>query len=81
MHRRVNVTLPEGTLTLIDRMVPRGNRSRLIAEAIKYYVEHVGRAQLKKRLKEGAIRRAARDRGIAREWLLVDEEIWQRGTR
>ena len=81
MYRRINVTLPEETVTLIDRMVPKGDRSQLIAEAIRYYVEHVGRAQLRKRLKEGALRRAARDRGMAGEWFFVDEEIWQRSTR
>ena len=80
MHRRINVTLPEDTVTLIDRMVPKDDRSQLIAEAIKYYVEHVGRAKLRKRLKEGALRRAERDLGIADDWLFIDQEIWQRNT-
>ena len=79
MHRRINITLPEETVSVINRLAPKGDRSHLIAEAVRYYIEHVGRAKLRKRLKEGALRRAGRDHAIANEWLVVDEEIWQRG--
>ena len=60
MHRRINITLPEATVRLIDRVAPKGDRSRLIAEAVSHYVESIGRVQLRKRLKEGAIRRTER---------------------
>jgi CopG family transcriptional regulator/antitoxin EndoAI len=76
MHRRINVTLPERTVNLVDRLASKGDRSRFIAEAIVHYVESTGRAQLRKRLKEGALRRADRDRRIATEWFLLDEEAW-----
>ncbi len=68
MHRRVNITLPEETIRLIDRAADRGNRSRLIDEAVRYFVRGRSRMQLKKLLKEGAQRYAARDRAIAFAW-------------
>ncbi len=81
MHRRINITLPEETVRLIDRVAPKGDRSRLIAEAVTHYVESTGRAKLRKQLKEGAIRRAARDRQVATDWFALDDEAWQRTGR
>jgi CopG family transcriptional regulator / antitoxin EndoAI len=76
MRRRINVMLPEETVRLIDRVSEKGNRSRLIDEAIKRYVAEIGRAKLRKLLKEGALRRAERDRRLAEEWFLLEEEAW-----
>jgi CopG family transcriptional regulator/antitoxin EndoAI len=81
MHRRLNITLPEETIRLLDRVVRRGDRSRLIADAVEQYVEAMGRERLRKLLKEGALRRAARDREIAAEWFRQDEEAWRGGRR
>ncbi len=77
MHRRVNVTLPEETIQLLDRVAEKGDRSRLIAEAVKHYIQSTGRAALRKRLKQGAIRRADRDLHLAEEWFKLEEEAWQ----
>jgi len=77
MHRRINVTLPEETVKLIDRVSAKGDRSRLIDHAVKQYITEIGRANLRKKLKEGALRRASRDRAIAEEWsLLEDAAAW-----
>ncbi len=81
MHRRVNITLPEETVDLLERVAKKGDRSRLIAEAVQRYVEEVGRANLRKLLKEGALRHAERDRDIAEEWFTIEEETWQRRGR
>ena len=81
MHKRVNVTLPEETIRLIDRSADHGNRSRFIDEAVRYFVRGRSRMQLRKLLKEGAQRYAARDRAIAEEWFHVDEEAWQKRGR
>ena len=81
MHRRLNITLPEETVRLIDRVAAKGNRSRLIAEAIAHYVRATGRTRLRRRLREGAIRRAQRDVRLAREWFSFDEEAWQNRER
>lgn len=78
MHRRINITLPDETVRLIDHVAPKGDRSRLIAEAITHYVRARGRAQLRKQLREGAIRRAERDLRLAQEWFSLDEEAWRR---
>jgi CopG family transcriptional regulator/antitoxin EndoAI len=77
MHRRINISLPEETLALIDRVVKLGDRSRFIDEAVKHYVQEVGRSKLRKQLQEGALRRAKRDLTLAEEWFGLDEEVWQ----
>ena len=79
MHRRLNITLPEDTVRLIERVAPKGDRSHFIAEAIRFYVSETGRANLKKRLREGAFRRAERDRKLSQEWFFIEEETWRRG--
>lgn len=81
MHRRINITLPEATVRLLDRVAPKGDRSRLIAEAVSHYVESTGRAQLRKQLKEGAIRRSERDRRLTEDWFALDEEVWQHSAK
>jgi len=60
MHRRINITLPEETPELIDRVAERGDRSRFIDEAVTHYIQEAGRSKLRKQLKEGAITRAPR---------------------
>jgi CopG family transcriptional regulator / antitoxin EndoAI len=77
MHRRINISLPEETLALIDRVAKLGDRSRFIDEAVKHYVQEVGRSKLRKQLQEGALRRARRDLALAEEWFGLDEEVWQ----
>ncbi len=81
VHRRINVTLPEETVKLIDRVSEKGDRSRLIDEAVKSFIKEVGRAHLRKRLKEGYLRRTERDRRLAEEWFLLEEEAWHAKER
>lgn len=78
MHRRVNITLPEGTIRLIDRSASNGNRSRFINEAVRYFVREHGRANLRRLLEEGAARRAERDLAIAGEWFPADDAAWRK---
>ena len=58
VRKRINITLPEETLGFIDRVTARGDRSRFIEEAVHHYIQETGRTNLRKRLKEGASRRA-----------------------
>jgi len=81
MHRRINITLPESTVRLIDRVAGKGERSRLVDEALRHYLAGIGRKNLRKLLKEGALQRAERDRALAEEWFLLEEEAWQKGRR
>ena len=81
MHKRINVTLPEETVKLINQITKKGDRSRFIDQAVKRYVDEVGRENLRKRLKEGAIKRAERDLTLASEWFALDEETWQKSQK
>lgn len=78
IHRRVNVTLPEDTLRLLDRVAEKGERSGFVDRAVRFYVKEIGSANLKKQLRLGAIARAARDLAVAEEWFPIDEGVWQR---
>ncbi len=68
MHKRINITLPEETIRLLNEVSAKGERSGLIDRAIKCYVEEVGKANLRRRLKEGYERRAAGDHDAAEAW-------------
>lgn len=80
MHRRINITLPEETIRLIDRVAKKGDRSFLISEAVQRYVASVGKARLRRLIKEGARRHADRDLKLVEEWCSMDETPW-RGER
>jgi len=81
MHRRLNITLPEETIKLIDQVAEKGDRSRLINEAVQYYIEQKALADLREQLKEGAIRRAERDLKLAEESFYLEEEAWQKNEK
>lgn len=78
MEQRINSTLPQETVSLIDRVTQNGNRSDFIDQAIKFYVKAVGQTRLKQLLKEGAIKHAERDLEMAEEWFSLEEEAWQK---
>ncbi|MEH2280106.1 MAG: ribbon-helix-helix domain-containing protein [Nostoc sp.] len=69
MHHQINITLPDETIELIDQVVEKGDspeetvcdRSRFINEAVQYYIAQKTLANLREKLKEGAIQRAERD--------------------
>ncbi len=65
MNRRLNITLPEKTVRMLDRAVPRGQRSKLIDEAVKRFVKEQGRANPRRQLALGATARSERDRQMA----------------
>ena len=79
VNQRINVSLPEETLRLLDRVAGKGDRCRLIDEAVRYYIDERGRRELRKRLKEGAIRRTPRDLQLSEEWFPLEEEVWSDG--
>ena len=78
MHKRVNVTLPEETIRLMERAAKRGDRSRCIDAAVRYFVRQRGWTQLRRLLGKGAERRAARDLAIAEEWFPVARGSWRK---
>ena len=78
MSVRINVILPDETMRVLDRVALKGNRSRVISEAIMHYVSSRGRSNLAEQLKAGALANAKRDMAIAEEWFPLEEEAWQR---
>jgi metal-responsive CopG/Arc/MetJ family transcriptional regulator len=72
MHVRVNLTLPADTIRLLDRTVRKGDRSRLVNRAVRHYIESLGKAKLRKLLKEGAVQRGGREALLAEEWFGIE---------
>ena len=80
-RKRVNITLPQKTLQLIERVVPKGDRSRFVDEAVHFYVKEAGRENLRALLREGASVHAERDLGLVEEWFPLEQEVWQKNKK
>jgi CopG family transcriptional regulator/antitoxin EndoAI len=78
MSKRVNIMLPDQTIRVLDRVAPKGDRSRFISQAVLHYVQTQSRANLRERLKQGALANAKLNLEIAEEWFPVEQELWQR---
>ena len=77
-QQRINVSLPEETVRLMDRVAKKGSRSRLIDVAIRRYVKSVGKARLKTELEIGYRTLAKSSLKMAEEWFPVDEQAWRK---
>jgi CopG family transcriptional regulator / antitoxin EndoAI len=77
-RRRINIMVSPETIRLLDRVAPKGGRSRLIDQAVKFFVEKRAKANLREELKQEALDYAERDRAIAEEWFSIDEEAWEK---
>jgi len=74
MQRRIDVTLPEQTIRLLDRVSEKGGRSKLIDKAVRLYIKKIGRASLRRRLQEGYLRTAESDLRVLEEWFLIRDK-------
>ena len=81
MSKRLNIVLPDRTVAVLDRLVPKGKRSRFIDRAVLHLVKSEGTANLKERLKAGALANAELNLELAEEWFPVEQEAWQRLER
>ncbi len=81
MNKRLNITLPEQTIRLMDRVVGKGQRSILIDRAVRRYVKEETRANLRKQLAESYQANAAIDLQWADEWFPLEEEAWRHASR
>ena len=72
MVRRLNISLPESTVDLIDRVAGRGRRSALIDRAVLQFIQQESRANIRAQLAAGARHRAARDLQLAAEWFPIE---------
>jgi len=70
--RRLNISLPESTVDLIDRVAGRGRRSALIDRAVLQFIQQESRANIRAQLAAGARHRAARDLQLAAEWFPIE---------
>ncbi|MGD0871546.1 MAG: hypothetical protein ABSB88_18495 [Bryobacteraceae bacterium] len=78
MSKRINIILPEATVAVLDRLAPKGNRSRFIDRAVLRLVKTEGTANLREQLKAGALANAKLNLELAEEWFPVEQEVWQR---
>jgi CopG family transcriptional regulator/antitoxin EndoAI len=81
MNKRLNITLPEQTVRLMDRVAGKGQRSSLIDRAVRRYVKEETRANLRKQLAEGYEANAAEDLQLAEDWFPLEEQASQHGGR
>ena len=79
MQQRINISLPEETVRLIDRLTSKGNRSRLIEAAVGHYVRSLGKTRLRRKLTQGYRKLSQSSLEIAAEWFPADEDAWQKG--
>ncbi len=77
-HKRLNITLPESTVALLEEMAGKGSRSTFIDDAIKAQAKNLKQQNLLDQLKEGAIARAERNLQMAQEWSHLEDEVWQK---
>ena len=78
LHKRLNITLPESTVALLETVADKGARSTFIDVAIKSYIKQIQQENLRENLKTGAIARSQRDLSVSEEWFNVEEELWQK---
>lgn len=81
MNKRLNITLPEQTVRLMDRVAGKGQRSSLIDRAVRRYVKEETRANLRKQLAEGYEANAAEDLQLAEDWFPLEEQALPHGGR
>lgn len=74
MSKRINVILPDKTVSILDRVTTKGTRSQFISRAVLHFVETAGKESLRDRLKKEALANAERDVALAAEWFPLDEE-------
>lgn len=72
-RKRINITLPEETLELIDQLSSE-SRSEFVNKAVQPYAHRLGKAELKRNLKQAYLERANEDRAMAQEWDPLERE-------
>jgi len=81
MNKRLNITLPEETVRLMDRVAGRGRRSSLIDRAVRRYVKEETRANVRKQLAASYKANAELDLQLAADWFPLEEQASDLGGR
>lgn len=68
IRKRLNITLSESTVALLETVANKGERSIFINTAIKSYIKQTRGEKLRESLKTGAIARSQRDLTLTEEW-------------
>ena len=74
-YKRINISIPLETLSLLDKIVPSKKRSQFIVEAVTQYTNEIKRLQLREQLKAGYIANAESDLNIADEWFIAEQDV------
>ncbi len=74
MSKRINIVLPDETVSVLERAATKGTRSSFISKAVLHYVETQGRKTLRKRLAAGYRANSEQSLAIAAEWFPLEEE-------
>jgi metal-responsive CopG/Arc/MetJ family transcriptional regulator len=80
MSKRINIVLPDETVSVLDRVATKGTRSTFISKAVLHYVETHGRQTLRKQLEAGYRENKERNLAIAAEWFPLEEEASKKVT-
>ena len=79
MHRRINISLPEETVELLEEACEPGERSALIDRALRSYFDDQRRARLRHDLAEGYRRARELNRALAQQWRPLEDQVWLPG--
>jgi CopG family transcriptional regulator/antitoxin EndoAI len=74
MGKRINIVLPDETLSILDRVASAGTRSAFISRAVLHYIETQSSQSLRQTLAAGYVANAERDLAIAAEWFPLEGE-------
>jgi len=75
-YQRINITLPESTVEMLDKIAEKGARSTFIDLAIRNQIRSARKQKLREELKAGAVANAERDLAMVREWEQIEDETW-----
>jgi len=81
VNKRLNITLPEETVRIMDRVAGKGRRSNLIDRAVRGYVKEATRANLRKQLAASYKANAEDDLRLAEDWFPLEEQAAALGRR
>jgi metal-responsive CopG/Arc/MetJ family transcriptional regulator len=73
---RLNIILPKDQVEFMNRIAGPRNRSRIISESIREYIQRRGKMELEKQLEEGYRATAKENIVLAREFEAADLEGW-----
>jgi CopG family transcriptional regulator / antitoxin EndoAI len=81
MYQQINITLPQKTIELIDRLAAHEDLNQLVDDAINLYITDRQKKALQQQLREGAICRGDRDLGLVEDWFSLEEEAWHKDLK